>query len=169
MRPTKSCSIRFLEVNNTMYHEQKRKSRPFQREVLRILQKEKKSVILQAPTGAGKTDAALLPYAQCLEQDGDWLPRTCLYATPMRVLSNQFYEKFRERIARLDKTRGTRLTEIYDKLKREPVSLQTGEQPNDPQLEALLTFCTIDQLLASFLAVPHSVDGGRLNLNFGAV
>jgi CRISPR-associated endonuclease/helicase Cas3 len=152
-----------------MYHEQKRKSRPFQREVLRILQKEKKSVILQAPTGAGKTDAALLPYAQCLEENGDWLSCTCLYATPMRVLSNQFYEKFRERIARLDKTRGTRLTEIYDKLKREPVSLQTGEQPNDPQLEALLTFCTIDQLLASFLAVPYGVDGGRLNLNIGAV
>jgi CRISPR-associated endonuclease/helicase Cas3 len=152
-----------------MPNKQKRTLRPFQREVLRVLQEEKKSVILQAPTGAGKTDAALLPYVQCLEQGGDWLPRTCLYATPMRVLSNQFYAKFRERIQALDQKRGTRLTEIYDKLKREPVSLQTGEQPHDPQLEALLTFCTIDQLLASFLAVPYGVDGGRLNLNVGAV
>ncbi len=153
----------------SMPDEQKRTPRPFQRKILKILQEEKKSVILQAPTGAGKTDAALLPYIQCLEQDGGWLPRTCLYATPMRVLSNQFYEKFRARIARIDKNRGTRLTEIYEKLKREPVSLQTGEQPHDPQFESLLTFCTIDQLLASFLAVPYGVDAGRANLNVGAV
>ncbi len=152
-----------------MPDKQKRTLRPFQREVLRILQDEKKSVILQAPTGAGKTEAALHPYIQCLEQGGDWLPRTCLYATPMRVLSNQFYTKFRERVQSIDQRRGTRLTEIYDKLKREPVSLQTGEQPLDPQWEALLTFCTIDQLLASFLAVPYGVDGGRLNLNVGAI
>ena len=152
-----------------MSHEPKRKLRPFQYEVLRVLQEEKKSAILQAPTGAGKTDAALLPYIQCLEHGDDWLPRTCLYATPMRVLSNQFYEKFRERMKRIDQKRGGRLTEIYDKLKREPVSLQTGEQPNDPQFEGLLTFCTIDQLLASFLAVPYSVDMGRANINVGAV
>ncbi|MBA2395374.1 MAG: CRISPR-associated helicase Cas3' [Ktedonobacteraceae bacterium] len=153
-----------------MSQKQNYEPRPFQRKMLKILQEEKKSVILQAPTGSGKTDAALLPYIQCLAQDEDWLPRTCLYATPMRVLSNQFYEKFRERIKSVDQKKGRRLTEIYyDKLKREPVSLQTGEQPHDPQLEALLTFCTIDQLLASFLAVPYGVDGGRLNLNVGAV
>src|SRR5450631_1292979 len=142
MRPMMIYSIRFLEVSNRMSNKQKRTLRPFQREVLRVLQKEKKSVILQAPTGSGKTEAALHPYVQCLEHGEDWLPRTCLYATPMRVLSNQFYEKFRERIARVDNDKGRRLTEIYDKLKREPVSLQTGEQPHDPQLEALLTFCT---------------------------
>lgn len=163
------CSILSLEVNSVMPTKPQHTARPFQREVLRILEVEKKSVILQAPTGAGKTEAALLPYVQCLEKEGDWLPRTCLYATPMRVLSNQFYQKFHEQIAHLDTKKGTRLTEIYDKLKRESVSLQTGEQPHDPQLEALLTFCTIDQLLASFLAVPYGVDGGRLNLNVGAV
>lgn len=143
--------------------------RGFQRRTLDILHNEKKSVILQAPTGAGKTDAALHPFIQCLERDEVWLPRTCIYATPMRVLSTQFYQKFRERIHRLDQRRGTRLTEIYDKLKRDPVSLQTGEQPRDPQFEALLTFCTIDQLLASFLGVPYSTDGRCANINVGAI
>ena len=152
-----------------MTNEQKRTLRPFQRDVLRILQQEKRSIILQAPTGAGKTDAVLYPYVQCLEHNGDWLARTCLYATPMRVLCNQFYHKFRGRIERLDKKKGGRLAEIYEKLACEPVSLQTGEQPNDPQFEALLSFCTIDQLLASFLAVPYSLQRGRHNLNVGAV
>jgi len=152
-----------------MTSNQKRASYPFQREILRILQEEKKSVIVQTPTGSGKTDGALQPFIQCLVQDGDWLPRTCLYATPMRVLSNQFYDKFRERIMSVDKTKGTRLIEIFEKLKRDPVSIQTGEQPRDPQFESLLTFCTIDQLLASFLGVPYSVDGRRANLNVGAV
>lgn len=147
---------------------QKRKPYDFQREILRILQEEKKSVIVQTPTGSGKTDGALQPFIQCLVQDGDWLPRTCLYATPMRVLSNQFHDKFRKRIKSIDK-KGTRLTEIFEKLKRDPVSIQTGEQPHDPQFESLLTFCTIDQLLASFLGVPYSIDGRRANLNVGAV
>ncbi len=148
----------------------KRESRQFQRKILKALQEgEGKNIILQAPTGAGKTDGALQPFVQCLVQGEDWLPQTCMYATPMRVLSNQFHDKFREQIAHVDKTKGTRLTEIFEKLKREPVSIQTGEQPRDPLFESLLTFCTIDQLLASFLGVPYSVDGRKLNLNVGAV
>jgi CRISPR-associated endonuclease/helicase Cas3 len=152
-----------------MATDQKRIPYCFQREILRTLQEEKKSVIVQTPTGSGKTDGALQPFIQCLAQDGDWLPRTCLYATPMRVLSNQFYDKFHEKIVSIDKTRGTRLTEIFEKLKRDPVSIQTGEQPQDLQFESLLTFCTIDQLLASFLGVPYSIDKRKANLNVGAV
>ena len=56
-----TCLIPSLEVSNTMPKTQKRTLRPFQREVLRVLREEKKSVILQAPTGAGKTEAALQP------------------------------------------------------------------------------------------------------------
>src|SRR2546425_3401001 len=135
---------------------EKRQPRPFQRRVRDLLMKEK-NVILQVPTGAGKTDAALWPFLQNLEQEGNALPHTCLYATPMRVLSNQFYEKYHERIARIDKMRGTDLVRQYKQLGRDPVSIQTGDQPGDPQFESILTFCTIDQLLASFLAVPYGV------------
>src|SRR6266849_4131472 len=142
--------------------------RLFQLKVRELLMKGK-SVILQAPTGSGKTDAALWPFIQNLEQNGNRLPQTCLYATPMRVLSNQFYEKYYDRIARLDKQSGTSLVKPYEYLGRTPVSIQTGEQSNDPQLESIITFCTIDQLLASFLAVPYSVDKRRANINAGAV
>jgi len=128
-----------------------------------------KNVILQAPTGAGKTDGALAPFVQNLEHEGDALPYTCVYATPMRVLSTQFYDKYQKRIAQVDKRRGTRLVKPYEDLQLKPISIQTGEQQNDPQFESIITFCTIDQLLASFLGVPYSVDGRCANINVAAI
>src|SRR5712692_1388624 len=166
MNQMQTCSIVSLEDKKMTA--EKLSPRLFQLKVRELLMKGK-SVILQAPTGAGKTDAALWPFIQNLEQDGNALPRTCLYATPMRVLSNQFYEKYRHRIARLDKERGKNLVTPFEHLGRTPVSIQTGEQPDDPQFESILTFCTIDQLLASFLAVPYSIDKRRTNINVGAI
>src|SRR6266699_959045 len=99
----------------------KRQLRTFQREVFRLLAKGK-NVILQAPTGTGKTDAALLPFIQNIERNGQVLPRTCIYATPMRVLSTQFYNKYRPRIERIDKERGTDFVQQYERLERELVS-----------------------------------------------
>ncbi len=48
-------------------------------------------------------------------------------------------------------------------------TIQTGEQPTDPQLRGDLIFATIDQSLSSALAVPYSLSPGRANLNSGAV
>src|SRR5258708_15907508 len=142
----------------------KLQQRPFQKHV-RDLLLSGKNVILQAPTGSGKTDAALWPFLQNLEQGGNALPRTCLYATPMRVLSNQFYQNYQEKIHHIDKRYGTTFTRQYEYLGRSSVSIQTGEQSDDPQLESILTFCTIDQLLASFLAVPYTVGSTKPNPN----
>ncbi len=142
--------------------------RPFQRKVLQFIM-EGKNVILQAPTGAGKTRAALAPFIKNLDGDGNALPLSCIYATPLRVLSTQFYTEFSERIARLDSTRGTDFGRLYKRLERSPVSIQTGEQADDAQFESLLTFCTIDQLLASLLALPYGVGRSRANMNVGAV
>src|SRR3989440_12918389 len=103
---------------------EKRQPRPFQLEVLKLIA-QRKNIILQAPTGAGKTDAALVPFIQNLESDDDKLPYTCIYATPMRVLSTQFLAKYGERMSRLDKQHGTKLVEPYEKLGLPPVSIQT--------------------------------------------
>ena len=142
--------------------------RPFQREVLRLIM-EGKNVILQAPTGAGKTRAALAPFIKNLVGNGDALPLSCIYATPLRVLSTQFYAEYSERVTRLDTTRGTDFGRLYKRLERKPVSIQTGEQSDDAQFESLVTFCTIDQLLASLLALPYGVGRSRANMNVGAV
>ena len=142
--------------------------RPFQERVLQhVLQG--RSVILQAPTGPGKTRAALAPFLQNLARQGDALPHTCRYAVPMRVLANQFYREYQSTAENIDKLAPTRLVDMYRKIRREAIAVQTGEQPEDTQLESALTFCTIDQLLASFLAVPYGIGPRLANLNVGGV
>jgi CRISPR-associated endonuclease/helicase Cas3 len=127
------------------------------------------SVILQAPTGAGKTRAALAPFLQNLANDGDKLPLTCRYAVPLRILASQFFKEYESYGQKIDLQMDTRLIHTYSKFGQEPVQIQTGEQPNDPQFESALTFCTIDQLLASAIGIPYSVGRRRANLNVGAI
>ena len=122
---------------------------PFQRRVAELLL-EGKSVVLQAPTGVGKTYAARLPFLEAWEQGLDF-PRKCIYAVPMRVLANQFVSK-----ARGEKPPYT-------------VGIQTGERPEDPRFELELLFATIDQVLSSFLLSPYSLSRRQANLNAGAV
>jgi CRISPR-associated endonuclease/helicase Cas3 len=126
----------------------------------RDLHQAKKNVIIHAPTGSGKTQAALHPYTTNLQHGGHDFPLHCLYATPMRVLSNQFYDTYKDFIQYIDKKRSTSYFRQhgYEQLKMSMVSIQTGEQPTDSQFEAMLTFCTIDQLLPTFR---RRVDGKK--------
>jgi CRISPR-associated endonuclease/helicase Cas3 len=128
---------------------------PFQRRVAELLLSGH-NVILQAPTGAGKTMAAMLPFLNAIEHDHDF-PHKCLYAVPMRVLANQFVEEYRDKVRRAGRD---------DRIR---VEIQTGEQSDDPQLAATLTFATIDQALSSFLLSPYSLPQRLGNLNAGAV
>lgn len=150
---------------------------PYQQRVREAIA-QGKSVILQAPTGAGKTLAALYPYFENLERAWDLpladaavlpLPVTCRYAVPMRVLASQFVREYRNHFRRLDESRGTRFIEQYKQLGIEPPTIETGESPEDPKFESPLTFCTIDQLLASFIGTPYSLSSSQANLNVGAV
>jgi CRISPR-associated endonuclease/helicase Cas3 len=142
--------------------------RPFQKRVFDYIL-QGKNVILQAPTGAGKTRAALAPFIYNIASQGKKLPLTCRYAVPMRVLANQFYRDFQTLATDIDREAPTRLEDTYQQIGRKAISIQTGEQSDDPQMEAALTFCTIDQLLASFLAVPYGIGTNRANLNVGGV
>ena len=133
---------------------------PYQEQVKALVQKGK-SVVLQAPTGAGKTRAALAPYIESLYADQtDQFPRKCIYSVPMRVLANQFNEEY------------LRLTQRYERRFRPTqnlrVKIQTGEHPDAPRLLGDLIFATIDQSLSSALAVPYSLSAGMANLNAGA-
>jgi len=128
---------------------------PFQEQVYDLLTAGK-SVILQAPTGAGKTRAALYPFLRSWEY-GESFPRKCIYAVPMRVLATQFWEEYHG------------LVEEY-RFQRPPrVTIQTGEHRDDERLEGDLIFATIDQLLSSYLMSPYSLPRRLSNLNAGAI
>jgi len=130
---------------------------PHQERIFELLA-QGKNVILQAPTGSGKTRAALDPFISAFaghtETTGTF-PRKCIYSVPMRVLANQFHYDYSEIIASQDLD--LRL------------SIQTGEQPTDPDFKADLVFATIDQTLSSFLLSPYGLSRRKANLNAAAV
>ena len=132
---------------------------PYQQKVKSLIQSGK-SVILQAPTGAGKTRAALAPFIESFfTTQADGFPRKCIYSVPMRVLANQFVTEYGEMAA-----------DYSRKFRRElNVSIQTGDRPDDAKVESNLLFTTIDQTLSNFLNIPYGLGSSSANLNAGAV
>jgi CRISPR-associated endonuclease/helicase Cas3 len=119
-----------------------------------------KNVILQAPTGAGKTTAAILPYLHAQREDIQiGFPTKCIYVVPMRVLANQFVEEYKKIGASISR-----------RFKQDlQVTIQTGEYPSDRKLEGDLIFCTIDQFLSSYFTMPYGLPNRLANLNAGAM
>jgi CRISPR-associated endonuclease/helicase Cas3 len=114
-----------------------------------------KNVIIQAPTGAGKTFAAILPYVVSIVYNLPF-PRKMIYSLPMRVLANSLYKTVSE-------------NKFINKLGLK-VRLQTGEHPSDPYfLEGDIIFTTIDQSVSSMLSIPLSLPTRQANINAGAL
>ncbi|MCL5995411.1 MAG: CRISPR-associated helicase Cas3' [Chloroflexi bacterium] len=132
---------------------------PYQEHVKTLIQRGQ-SVVLQAPTGAGKTRAAMAPFIECFfEQPTGAFPRKCVYTVPMRVLANQFVQEYRESAQSYQR-----------RFRRElKVQIQTGDQSQDIRFEGDLIFCTVDQFLSSYLTMPYSLPGRMANLNAGAM
>lgn len=125
----------------------------FQRKVAQHLLNGR-NVILQAPTGAGKTKAALFPFLLAQQEEVQF-PRKLLYTTPMRVLAKNFHTDFVESPI----GRQTNLK----------AAIQTGENQDDRHFRSNLIFTTIDQVLSSFLNIPYSLGLRQGNVNAGAV
>jgi len=132
---------------------------PYQERVKSLIQAGR-SVILQAPTGAGKTRAALAPFIEgFFDLPGERFPRKCIYVVPMRVLAHQFVTEYQEYAA------------TYRRVHRRDirVTIQTGDRPEDRRFEGDLIFCTVDQFLSSYLTMPYSLPQRWANLNAGAL
>jgi CRISPR-associated endonuclease/helicase Cas3 len=128
---------------------------PYQQRVLRTVASGR-PVILQAPTGSGKTRAALEPFFQHWGLNAAF-PQQALYSVPMRTLANQFFTEYRRAVGERPQLSGMSVT------------IQTGERPEDPEFRGNLIFTTIDQTLSNWLCLPYAVGAGRANLNAGAV
>jgi CRISPR-associated endonuclease/helicase Cas3 len=130
----------------------------YQKRVARTL-RAGKNVVLQAPTGSGKTFAALWPFLEAWDRaEASEFPSQSIYSAPMRVLTGQF-----EREAKKIVNEELLLAQVPE------ITVQTGERPEDPKFEGDLIFTTLDQTLSSVLGVPYSLSRGQSNLNVGAV
>lgn len=113
------------------------------------------NVILRAPTGAGKTEAALAPYMLARQQKNKDFPLRCIFASPMRTLAKDLHK---------------RATAVNEKqILGLDVRLHTGEDPTSPQLEGDIIITTVDQLLSNYLHVPYSTGWGGRNIGAGGV
>lgn len=133
--------------------------RQFQLETIeKILDRE--NILLRAPTGSGKTETAIAPFlfAKPLQID---FPNKLIYVVPLRTLANSLRQRTETLIQRW--------STIHPTPRHLTVTLQTGENPEDPRFEGDIIFCTIDQILSSFLNIPYSVGRGSANVNAGAI
>ncbi|WP_027461206.1 CRISPR-associated helicase Cas3' [Deinococcus murrayi] len=112
-----------------------------------------KNVVLRAPTGAGKTEAALGPYLLARHHELKEFPLRCIIASPMRTLAKDLHARAQKAGDNLGLT----------------VKLHTGEDPTDPLLEADIIVTTVDQLLSNYLHVPYSQSWRGRNMGAGGV
>ncbi|MFN6569877.1 DEAD/DEAH box helicase [Dendronalium sp. ChiSLP03b] len=133
--------------------------RNFQREAIAKLLNQQ-DILLRAPTGSGKTETAIAPFlfAKHLKLD---FPNKLIYVVPLRTLANSLRQRAETLVANWEKA--------YPSYHSPIVTLQTGENPEDPRFEGDIVFCTIDQMLSSFLNIPYSVGRGSANVNSGAI
>ncbi len=108
------------------------------------------NVVLTAPTGAGKTYAALVPFLWSRQMNKPIADRL-IYALPLRTLATSLYKSTKEICENLN------------------ITIQTGEQKGDPFFEGDIIFTTIDQLLSGYLNIPVSLPARVSNINAGAL
>jgi CRISPR-associated endonuclease/helicase Cas3 len=131
-----------------------RGSKPFQVAVATHILNGR-NVILRAPTGSGKTFAALFPFLHTFtqEQATRSFPRQMIYSLPLRVLANSLAETARKQA-----------------ILGQEIRIQTGEIPEDGQfLEGDQIYATYDQTLSSFLHFPFSLGAKQANVNAGGL
>lgn len=112
---------------------------------------EGKSVVLRAPCGSGKSEAALVPFLQGIKEKNERLPQHLIYSLPMRVLTENLAQR------------------VKGKLHFDDVVAHHGMEVSDPLFEKSLIFTTIDQTVGAYCCVPLSASLGAGNIPAGAV
>ncbi len=128
-----------------------------------------RNVILVAPTGSGKTMAALHPFVQARELGLPWADRL-IYALPLRMLTGALYAQYGANPG-VGSTSPDPVSENGRALARLGlrVTMQTGLHKDDPAFRGDICFATIDQVLSAYVGAPVSVSRGQANIPGGAL
>ncbi len=125
------------------------------------------SVFLRAPTGSGKTMAALLPFLWSKKQEQQFADRL-IYVIPLRTLATTLYSETVETCKKSFVVRNLPEERTYEKNEL-IITIQTGEQKDDPFFQGDIIFTTIDQCLSSYFNMPVSLPARLGNINAGAL
>ncbi|WP_165898515.1 CRISPR-associated helicase Cas3' [Tumebacillus sp. BK434] len=112
-----------------------------------------KNMVLVAPTGAGKTYAALAPFLYS-KKIGKPVADRVIYALPLRALASSLHQSTEEI--------------VKEKLGLD-VTLQMGNQPDDPYFQGDIVFTTIDQLLSAYVGLAFGTSAPASNIPPGAL
>ena len=133
------------------------------------------NMLLQAPCGAGKTRASIEPgligLTENLEKYPARYPQKIIVCAPMRTLVSAFYETHIRKLQPEpleNETESDAIQRVNSWEKEWYPTIQTGIDPQDPCFEGRLVFCTVDQMLASFLNLPYGLGKRFGNMNMGA-
>jgi len=161
-----------VDIFNRLTGDKGSTPRPFQLKVTDYLLSGY-NVILSAPTGSGKTWAALLPFIYAKIMKKPFADR-CIYALPLRSLATMLFQETaeacesyfgKEAVERRTSGEGR----SYDETGKIYITIQTGEQQDDPFFEGDIVFTTIDQLLSSYFMMPVSLPRRLGNMNAGSL
>ena len=111
---------------------------------------DNKSLIIRAPTGAGKTEISLIPFIYSIN---DKLPSQLIYSLPTRTLVESI---------------GERATK-YASLKKLRVAIHHGKKASSSLFEEDLIITTIDQTAGAYLSVPLSMPKKWGNIFVGGI
>ena len=128
------------------------------------------SVILRAPTGAGKTWAAVVPFLHSFVTHAPIADRL-IYSLPLRSLASSLHRTVIDGISK-----SHLFAHVSDVAKDRDYtipgfccSLQMGGRKDDPFFESDLVFTTIDQVLSAYLMMPLSLPPKLDNMVAGAL
>ncbi|MEZ5353762.1 MAG: DEAD/DEAH box helicase [Bryobacteraceae bacterium] len=117
------------------------------------------SIVLRAPTGAGKTWTVVAPFLHALSNNARFADRL-IYALPLRSLASGIHRSVLDSLSRIPESFPTIESSAKSRSYSDPTlhcSLQMGGEKNDPFFESDLVFTTIDQLLSGYLSLPVSL------------
>jgi CRISPR-associated endonuclease/helicase Cas3 len=129
---------------------------PFQQRVFDAITAGQ-SVVLQAPTGSGKTFAALAPFVLGRWGVANGLPaQKLIYSLPLRVLAGSLRGQYQELFRKI----GLQVS----------FTTQYSGSTEDPFLDGGdVVFTTIDQTLSGFIGTPLSLPNRLANVLYGSV